>query len=133
MLQKLLDAQSCHAPIDGHGSTLDDLGMDLYASLGIRTDHECIDVQGLQERVKHGMYVHVRQGTVTKNLKALLPGVTRDNAHRICFCTDDKHLDELMAEGGLDAVVRLAISEGMDPALALSCATLNPCMRKSPR
>ena len=126
MLQKLLDAHAHHAPIDGHGSTLDDLGMDLYTAMGICTDHECVDAEGLAERVKRGMYVHVRQGTVTKNLKALLPGITHDNAHRICFCTDDKHLDELMEEGGIDSVVRLAMEQGLDPAVAFSCATFSP-------
>ena len=31
------------------------------------------------------------------------------------FCTDDKHLDDLMAEGSIDEQVRMSIKEGLDP------------------
>ena len=92
----------------------------------IRTDHETVTPEGLTERVKRGFYVHVRQGTVTKNLEALLPAINYKNADRICFCTDDKHLDELIDAGGVDDVVRQAIALGLEPTFAFSIATKNP-------
>lgn len=125
MLQKLYDALSSGTVIDGHGATLDLRGLDLYSALKIRSDHECIDLDGFNERIRRGIYVQVRQGTVTKNLEALLPGINASNAHRVCFCTDDKHVDDLMENGGLDFVVRSAIKLGLDPALALSIGSFS--------
>ena len=126
MHDKISDAQALGLTVDGHGATLDEKGLNVYAAAGILTDHEVIDKEGMIERIARGMYVHVRQGTVTKNLLALLPGITQANAARICFCTDDKHLNELAASGGIDEVVRLAIKNGLEDTLAFTCATWNP-------
>jgi len=55
----------------------------------------------------------------------LLPAVTPANARRFAFCTDDKHLDELMEEGSINFAVSLAIKHGMNPLQAIQLATLN--------
>ncbi|MFP3340718.1 hypothetical protein R0J91_22275, partial [Micrococcus sp. SIMBA_131] len=72
-----------------------------------------------------GMYVFIREGSVAKNLKKLLPAVTERNARRFMFCTDDKHIDDLITEGSVDHNVRLAIREGLDPLVAIQMASLN--------
>ena len=53
------------------------------------------------------MYVLIREGSAAKNLIDLLPAVTSHNARRFLFCTDDKHLDELVDEGSIDHAIRL--------------------------
>lgn len=47
---------------------------------------------------------------------------------RCMFCTDDKHLDDLLKEGSIDHNVRLAIQEGIDPIMAISMGSLNPAL-----
>lgn len=126
MLAKITDTHQSHKRIDGHGSNLDTDDLDLYSMLGILTDHECVDAQEALDRVQRGFYVHIREGSVTKNLQALLSAVTSLNFRQFCFCTDDKHPDDLYQHGGVDAVVRAAISQGLDPAMALTMATLHP-------
>ncbi|WP_205689127.1 adenine deaminase [Bacillus sp. N1-1] len=123
MLQKLYDAQN--KKIDGHAAGLDTRALNIYKSAGIGTDHECITAEEALERIKRGMYVFIREGSVAKNLKKLLPAVTERNARRFMFCTDDKHIDDLITEGSVDHNVRLAIREGLDPLVAIQMASLN--------
>ena len=67
----------------------------------------------------------VREGTTARNLKDLLPLVTRENARRFLFVTDDRHPKELLEEGHINSMVRKAIEWGIDPILAIQMATLN--------
>jgi adenine deaminase len=71
------------------------------------------------------MYVFVRESTAAKNLRALIPAVTPQNSRRCAFCSDDRHPADLLDEGHLDYLIRLAIAEGLDPITAIQMATLN--------
>ena len=75
--------------------------------------------------MKLGQYVHLREGSHTKNLLALLPAVNEHNRHRVTFCTDDKHIEDIRREGHISHNVRLAIRAGVDPVDAVRMATLN--------
>jgi adenine deaminase len=125
MLHKLIDAHALGSVIDGHGAGLDETGINIYRTAGVSTDHEAINAEEALDRVRRGMYVLIREGSVAKDLKAILPIVSQWNARRFLFCTDDKHLDDLMLEGSVDHNVRLAIQEGLDPLLAIQMASLN--------
>lgn len=126
MLTKIADALERNRSIDGHGSILNQKDLDLYASLQIRNDHECGQADDMIDRLRRGITVFIREGSVTKNLKELLSAVNENNAHQVCFCTDDRHPDDIVKEGGVDYVVNTAIKEGLDPVLAITMATLNP-------
>lgn len=125
MVNKLFDAQKRGRIIDGHGAGLDDHAMNIYGTAGITTDHECTTAEEAQERLRKGLYVLIREGSGAKDLQALIPLVNERNARRFLFCTDDKHLDELMENGSIDDNVRLAVQHGLDPLLAIQLATLN--------
>lgn len=125
MMDKLYMTLQHRDKIDGHGAGLDDNAINIYRSVYISTDHECVTVEEAKERVRRGMYVMLRQGSGAKNLLDLLPAVHSGNARRFLFCTDDKHLDELIHEGSIDHSVRLAIRAGLDPVLAIQMASLN--------
>ncbi len=125
MLAKLSQAIQHKKRIDGHGAGLVAEELNIYASAHIKTDHECVTAQEAKERIKRGMYVMMREGSVAKDVKALLPLVNERNARRFLFCTDDKHLDDLVNEGSIDHNIRIAIKEGLDPLLAIQIATLN--------
>ena len=111
--------------LDGHLAGLDTNAINVYKAAGIRTDHECTTVPEALERLQRGMYLLIREGSVAKDLKSLIGVVNERNARRCLFCTDDKHLDDLIEEGSIDHNVRLAIREGLDPLLAISMASLN--------
>ena len=125
MLDKINLVQSANKLIDGHGAGLNREQLRGYRAAGIRTDHECVNAEEARERIKQGMYVLMREGSAAKNLVDLLPAVTPANARRFAFCTDDKHLDELIKEGSIDYAITLAIKHGMNPLQAIQIATLN--------
>ncbi|SDZ25233.1 adenine deaminase [Evansella caseinilytica] len=125
MLEKIVTALNYSDNIDGHAAGLDATGINIYRTAGIRTDHECVSPEEAKERLQRGMYVMIREGSAAKNLTRLIPAVHPGNARRCFFCTDDKHLDELISEGSIDHNVRLAISLGLDPILAIQMASLN--------
>jgi len=125
MLAKLAMTQEKGLRIDGHGSGLQQDQIRGYRAAGIQTDHECVTADEARDRISQGMYVLIREGSAAKNLHDLLPAVTPHNARRFLFCTDDKHLDELVHEGSIDHAVRLAIKAGMEPLQAIQLATLN--------
>lgn len=121
MLDKLLLSRQ----IDGHASGLANNDINVYGTAGILTDHECVTKEEMIARIERGLYVMLREGSVAKDLHALLEGVTEQNAQRCLFCTDDKHLDDLIEEGSVDYNVRTAIQYGIHPITAISMATLN--------
>ncbi|MFC7688041.1 adenine deaminase [Ureibacillus sp. GCM10028918] len=125
MLDKINLAQDANKLIDGHGSGLSRNQLRGYRAAGIQTDHECVSAEEARQRIKQGMYVLIREGSAAKNLVDLLPAVTPSNARRFSFCTDDKHLDELMEEGSINFAVSLAMQHGMNPLQAIQLATLN--------
>lgn len=125
MLDKIDMAQKANMMIDGHGAGLNHVQIRGYRTAGILTDHECVTAEEALDRITQGMYVLMREGSAAKNVRDLLPAVTSANAHRFLFCTDDKHLDELKAQGSINYAVSIAIEEGMEPIQAIQLATLN--------
>lgn len=125
MLNKIAMTSKYSKHIDGHLAGLDANAIDVYRAGGVNTDHECTTADEALERLRRGMYLLIREGTVAKNLKSLIKAVNVHNARRCVFCTDDKHLDDLIEEGSVDHNVRLAIEQGMDPLQAIGMASLN--------
>lgn len=112
--------------IDGHAPQLTGKDLCAYVSMGIKSDHECTTVAEAQEKLRLGMHIMLREGSSSKNLLDLLPLVTLDNVNRFFFVTDDRNPLDLMQEGHIDHIIRLAIDHGLDPILAIRMATLNP-------
>ncbi|MEI5907536.1 adenine deaminase [Bacillus spongiae] len=121
----ILDKLTMTSQIDGHGAGLDRDGINIYRAAGIQTDHEATTIQEAKERLQRGMHLLIREGSVAKDLSALLNVVTPHNMSRCMFCTDDKHLDDLITEGSIDHNVRLAIQLGLAPITAVTMASFN--------
>jgi len=111
--------------VDGHCPGLTGKDLAAYAAAGIQSDHECTSVEEALEKLRLGMTIFIREATNARNLRTLLPMVTQENHHRICFCTDDRQPADLLDEGHIDYMVRVAIEEGLDPIMALRMATWN--------
>ena len=112
--------------IDGHCPGLRGNALNAYIVAGIASDHECTTLEEAREKLRRGMYIFIREATNARNLRPLLPLVTPENARRLAFCTDDRVPGDLMDEGTIDMMVRVAIHEGVDPITAIRMATLNP-------
>jgi len=111
--------------VDGHAPQLSGKDLNAYIAAGIGNDHECTTVEEALEKLRLGMTVAVREGSVTRDLLALLPLIKPENADRFFFCTDDRTPDDLIRRGHIDSMVRMAIGAGLEPALAIRLATIN--------
>ena len=111
--------------IDGHAPGLSGKELNAYLSTGILSDHESTTPEEGNEKLRRGMYLMIREGSSEKNLDTLLPLVT-DNTYKRCFfVVDDRNCFDLLREGDIDAVVRKAISRGLEPVRAIQMATIN--------
>ena len=126
MIQKLWDAKENNGVIDGHCAGFNKDMINIYTTANIRTDHESITYDELIEKVRRGMYVLMREGTVAKNLRDLVKGASIFNSRRLCLCTDDKHIDDLITNGTIDNSIKMCIENGLNPEIAIQMATLNP-------
>ncbi|WP_458411788.1 adenine deaminase [Schinkia sp. CFF1] len=125
MINKIAMTSQYREHIDGHLAGLDRDAINIYRAAGIKTDHECNTVEDALERLRRGMYLMIREGSAAKDVASLSKVVTSHNARRCLFCTDDKHLDDLIEEGSIDHNVRLAIQNGISPLQAIQVASLN--------
>jgi adenine deaminase len=111
--------------IDGHAPGLGGKELNAYLSTGILSDHESTTIEEGKEKLRRGMYLMIREGSSEKNLDTLLPLVT-DNTYKRCFfVVDDLSCSDLLREGDINAVVRKAISKGLEPVRAIQMATIN--------
>lgn len=127
-LAKISDAYAYGYHADGHAAGLNAHQLNVMRNAGQDTDHECMTVAEAQDRVRAGMAVFLREGTVERDVLPTIGAVTEANASRFAFCTDDKTISDLLTEGSIDYNVRLAMQSGMRPELAYTLASLNGAM-----
>lgn len=111
--------------IDGHAPGLSGRALAAYAAAGIGSDHESTTLAEAREKLRLGLTVFLREATNAHNLLDLLPLVNVANQQRFCLCTDDRQPSDLLDQGHIDHLVRLAIAAGLDPVTALRLATWN--------
>lgn len=110
-------------PVDGHAPLMRGRDLDGYLAAGIRTDHEATSADEALEKVRKGMTVLIREGSVSKDLRALAPVLTERTSPFMAFCTDDRNPLDIAEEGHLDFVVRTAIRLGVPPLAAYRAAS----------
>lgn len=124
-LKKLAAARAAGKVIDGHAPNTSGAALNAYVAAGITTDHECTSPEEAAEKVSKGMYVHLREGSATRNVAVNSKAVSAANLRRFLLCTDDRHAADIEAKGHLDNALRVAVRAGMDPVWAVIAATLN--------
>lgn len=125
MLDKIYMASSRNRIADGHTPGLSGRDLIAYAAAGIKTDHECSTIEEMHERIRLGMYVLIREGSATKDLRALAKGLTDANYRRCVFCTDDREPADIIANGHINKNLKIAVEEGVDALKAITIGTLN--------
>ncbi len=111
--------------IDGHGPMISGKDLNAYIMGGIKTEHECSTIDEVNDRLRLGMHILIRQGSAAKDLKNIISAVNKDNLRRFMFCTDDKHPEDLIKEGTIDFNIKLAIKSGIEAVDAIKMATIN--------
>ncbi|MBE0449023.1 MAG: adenine deaminase [Actinobacteria bacterium] len=123
-LEKLIAA--ANDPIDGHAPEIRGKMLNAYLAAGPTSDHETAELDEGLEKIGRGMFLMVRESSVAKNLKALLPAVNYITSRNMAIVTDDRSLTDIIEEGHIDHIVRKAIASGIDIRLVMQMASLNP-------
>jgi adenine deaminase len=111
--------------IDGHAPLLNGKDLNGYISAGIRTEHEATTAEEALEKLRKGMRVLIREGSVSKDLHALAPILTERHSPYLCLCTDDRNPLDIAEHGHLDYMIRTAIALGCSPLAVYRAASLS--------
>ncbi len=122
-LEKLEAFQGRH--IDGHAPLLRGNDLNGYISAGIRTEHEATTYEEGLEKLRKGMRVLIREGSVSKDLASLAGLLTERFSPYLAFCTDDRNPLDIGEHGHLDHMIRTAIALGAPPLAVYRAASLS--------
>ena len=120
-MEKLAAFQGQH--IDGHAPLLSGHALNAYLSCGIKNCHETTNLAEGREKLAKGMQVLIREGSVSKDLAALMPLISEFASPFLGFCTDDRNPLDIHEEGHLDYLVRRAIALGAPVAAVYRTAS----------
>jgi adenine deaminase len=110
-------------PLDGHAPLVTGRALSAYACAGITSCHESSELEEAQEKLRNGIAVWIREGSVAKDLDALAPLLTLATSTSIGFCTDDRNPLDIQREGHVDHLVRSAITKGVAVEVAYRAAS----------
>ena len=113
---------------DGHAPALTPEEMAAYVLAGVTTDHEGTSYEYIMRERAAGVFCLIREGSAAKNLESIVKGIVENNTNTegFGFCTDDRHIDDIIREGDIDNNVRKAVSMGISPIAAVKMATIQP-------
>ncbi|MHC1681328.1 MAG: adenine deaminase [Methanomassiliicoccales archaeon] len=122
IISKIKAAKAFWKGIDGHCPGL--VGNDLvkYINAGMRTDHESLTADEAEEKYFLGMWIQVREGSASRDLRSLMPFA---KAHECMLVSDDLRAKDLV-NGHLDVLLRKAVALGMPPMHAIRAVTAWP-------
>jgi len=129
VLKKIMVTRLHGKSIDGHCPGLKGPNLNAYIVSGINSDHETIDRDEAQEKLRLGMWLMIREGSAAKNLKELLPIVTPENHWCCIWATDDLEAKDILTDGHINGILRKAVEQGLDPIRAIRMATINVARR----
>jgi adenine deaminase len=112
--------------VDGHAPGLSGALLDAYLAAGVESDHECTELAEAEEKRRKGMWIFIRQGSASQNLRDLIPTVLAHGTDHVALCSDDREPDTLLESGHLNDCAQLAVEAGVSEIDALVLATLNP-------
>ena len=112
-------------PVEGHAPGLRGAALQAYLASGVTSDHEATVLEEGQDKLRSGVFLMIREGSVTRDLNALMPLVHERYGDRVGFVTDDRLPHDLLTEGAVELLVRRAVAAGVNPAYAVRCASLN--------
>ena len=128
ILAKTYEAIKKNMLIDGHAPFVNDKSLMGYVAAGVLSDHECSNFEEALEKIKAGLSIMIREGTAGKNLEGLIKLCKEPYASRCMFCTDDRHINDIIDEGHIDHIIRKAISLGADPLTVYYMASTSACI-----
>jgi adenine deaminase len=112
--------------VEGHSAGARGNKLSAYGAMGVSSCHEPTTVQEVIERLRLGIYVMAREGSIRRDLKAISQIKDQKiNLRRLILTTDGVSPTDLMELGYMEYLVQKAIDYGFNPMTAVQMATLN--------
>ncbi len=112
--------------LEGHSAGAKGKKLMAYIASGISSCHEPINSEEVLERLRLGMHVMIREGSIRRDLAPISKikdaGV---DLRRLILVTDGIEPGDLLEKGYMEFVVQKAIDCGFDPVDAIQMATIN--------
>lgn len=112
--------------LEGHSAGAKGRKLMAYSASGISSCHEPINADEVLERLRLGMHVMIREGSIRGDLDSI--ATIRDagiDFRRLMLATDSVSPGDLLEKGYMEYVVQRAIDCGFDPIHAVQMATIN--------
>lgn len=112
--------------VEGHSAGAGGRKLMAYAAIGASSCHEPITAEEVLERLRLGIYVMLREGSIRRDLEAV-SGIKDMGAdlRRLILTTDSVDPGDLLGKGYMEYIVQKAIDVGFNPMDALRMATIN--------
>jgi adenine deaminase len=112
--------------LEGHSAGAKGRKLMGYVATGVSSCHEPVNLEETLEKLRLGLYVMIRQGSVRKDLAAI--SAVKDagvSMRRLILVTDGINPEELLRNGYMEGLVQKAIDSGINPVNAIQMASLN--------
>lgn len=114
-------------PIEGHSAGAAGNKLAAYLALGVSSCHEPIDAPQALSRLRAGVHVLAREGSIRRDIAAIAEirraGV---DLRRLALASDGLSPQDWVSGRGLDHALRRAVASGIPPLDAVRMATLHP-------
>jgi len=113
--------------INGHTAGASEKKLNAYVASGILSCHEPINFDQVLERLRLGMWIMIREGSIRRDLKEIIPSVLshKISLDRLMFCSDGLDPTDIIKYGHIDHCIRESIKLGLNPIDAISMASKN--------
>ena len=121
-------AQENNLPVFGCAPMTTGTRLNSVLCAGVRLDHESYDHQEAMEKIRKGMFLLIRESSISHFLNENMKVVTHINprvSRRVSFCTDDVIPSDILENGHMDKLIRMTIAAGVDPITAIQMGSLN--------
>ncbi len=126
-MKSLSTMLECDCIINGHTAGISEKKLNAYVSSGILSCHEPIDFDQVLERLRLGMWVMIREGSIRRDLKEIVPRILSHGTYlnRLMFCSDGLNPLDITKFGHIDHCIRESIKLGLKPIDAITMASKN--------
>jgi len=126
-MKSLSTMLECDCIINGHTAGTSDKKLNAYVSSGIFSCHEPINFDQVLERLRLGMWIMIREGSIRRDLKEIIPRVLSHGTYlnRLMFCSDGLDPLDISKFGHIDYCIRESIKLGLEPIDAVTMASKN--------
>ncbi len=112
--------------LEGHSAGASDKKLAAYVAAGVTSCHEPIDADQVLARLRLGVHVMAREGSIRRDLEAIAQirseGV---DLRRLVLASDGASPEDLVQGRYMDFLIRKAVACGFAPVEAIQMATLN--------